>query len=232
MNDDLLEVLQADIFAILKNTPSLALANVLADNDGDLENRVLKALKTLTPTGGKMGLAVVVLLPEVTTAESNLPGPPLQIECEIRVIEQVLINRGANGSLKRSSQAALCVLGALHHQLLGSHALYAEKDPVRPVEVKAGYVSHAVKVFARSNGVTGPGKPASVSADYYAGLLHLACGTAATTIYYTTDGSYPEPTAGTEYTAPLAGLQVGTLIRAAAYATGMNPGDVIGLNVT
>ena len=341
-NADFLETLQADVFAILKNTPALATANVLADNQGDIEARVARALGTLSETGGKQGLAVVVLLPEVVEAEANLPGPPLRVKLEIRVLENVLINRAAaKGTLIRSSQAALHALGALHQHCIGGYVLYAEKDPLAPVEVKTGHVSHAVTLYARANGLTGPGKPAAVTAEVtagagggllvsgdltYAGLpledptpwtqavfpaymplrgtwngkprhynddlslkcewvttdggvwvlvvynvvwigtgntasaadpsivwsvspsnleaagtpvvttggvphLTLACATAGASIRYSTDGSYPSP-AKTLYTAPFALPAAGTVIRAAAYKTGLNPGDATELTVT
>lgn len=343
-NADLLEMLQADVCAILKNTPALATANVLADNQGDIEARVIKAFGTSTATGGKCGLILVVLLPEVTEAEANLPGPPLRVKVEIRVIESVSINRSATkGTLIRSSQAALHALGALHQQVLGSHALYAEKDPLTPVDVKPGHVSHAVTLYARANGLSGPGKPAQVEAAVEPGggasvaatatldptgtnnsvvltavtpgadgnaismvlsvlgspfpvnvlvagnqmgvtagtattaqdvidavnaspsasalvtasasglatgliaavprtfltggvtasesLLTLTCATSGAAIRYTEDGSYPAP-AKTLYTAPFTVPEVGTVIRAAAYKTGLNPGDVTEFTIT
>jgi hypothetical protein len=61
--------------------------------------------------------------------------------------------------------------------------------------------------------------------------LQLTCETPASTIRYTTDGSYPSP-AATLYTAPISGLSGGMLIRAAAYVTGMPPSDVIDIPLT
>ena len=149
----ILENLQADVFAMLKATPGLALANIIADNEGDIEAKVAKALATLTPTGGKNGLAVVILLPEIVKAEENLPGPPLTVKLEIRTLENVLLNRAAaTGTLMRSSEAALRVLSTLHHAHLGDCFLAAEKDPVTAVEVKKGHVSHAVTLFVRFSG--------------------------------------------------------------------------------
>jgi hypothetical protein len=163
-NSDMLEVLQADVTALLQNVPALADAVVMADNEGDIETKVLRSLAPLR--GAKRGLAVVVLLPEVTDSEENLPGPPVNVEIEIQTIEAVTINRQAgSGTNMRSSQAALITLNALHHQSFGSTALYAGKDPITPVKVKAGHVSHAVKLMVRANGLQGPGKVAGISAD-------------------------------------------------------------------
>lgn len=225
MNGDLLEILQADITAILRATPALADANILADNQGNLEAAVLEALKTASAENFKMGLALTVMLPELTKAEKNLPGPIVQVTCEVQVIEQVVLNRGTNGTHKRSSQAALAVLKALHLQSVGGHLLYAENDPVKPVPVKLGFVSHVVTVCAYGVGNFGPGKPAGVQPSMTGDGMQLTCDTPATQIFYTTDGRYPAP--GTMlYSAPVPYLPVGTVIRAAAYAEHMNPGDV------
>lgn len=233
MDADLLETLQADVLAILKNTPALATANVLADNQGDIESRVLKAFAPVTETGGKCGLVLVVLLPEVIEAEANLPGPPLRVKVEIRAIESVTTNRSATrGTLIRSSQAALHALGALHQQLLGSHALYAEKDPLVPVDVKPGHISHAVTLYARADGLSGPGKVAAVHATEADDIITLACATAGAAIYYTTDGSYPTPTNGTLYSTPITDATVGDTWRVAAYKTGLNPSDCLEFTIT
>lgn len=159
--DDLLEVLQADVFGVLQSTPALALANVLLNNEGDTDSKIENAIKTLTLTGGKRGLAIVVLRPEVTEGEKGLPGPPLTLKIEIQCIEQVLMNRGADGTQVRSSQAALNVLAALHHRHLGHCLLYADKDPIQPVQVKTGFVSDSVTIFSKFSGLVLP-KPLGV----------------------------------------------------------------------
>jgi len=234
MNDDILERLQADVFAVLKRTPSLALVNVLSDNEGDLENRVIRALQTLDDPQGKLGLAVAVMLPEVVSADKNLPGPPLNVQIEIQCIEQVMFNRDvAQGTLIRSSQAAMRVMGALHLHCLGDTELYADKDPLKPIKVKAGYVSHVVTMMVRAAGLVVGTKPLGVSAAVVDDKYVLTCGTAGATIYYTTDGSYPAPGAGGSlgYTAPLV-LAAGTRVRCAAYVISQNPGDVLEFRAT
>jgi hypothetical protein len=221
---DMLEILQADVTALLKNVPALADAVILADNEGDIESKVVRNLAPLT--GSKRGLAVVVLLPEITETETNLPGPPVTVEIEIQTIEAVTINRQANaGTGLRSSQAAMIVLNALHHHNTGTCGIYAENDPVTPVKVKPGYVSHAVKLKV-AGGMQGPGKPAQVTAEETDDVVYLSCATAGASIWYTIDGSYPTPANGTEYVGGISDLTPGTVLRAAAYKTGLNPGDV------
>lgn len=175
--NQLLETLQADVLGVLEAVPDLALVNVIADNEGDIEAKVAKALATLSGPGGKRGLAAVVLLPEVTKSDSGLPGPPMTVKVEIRVLENVLFNRDAtSGTLLRASQAALTILSALHLRDLGGNLLVAEKDPIAAVDVKKGHVSHAVTLFASFNGFV-TAKPMGVVATMGSGSSIMLSGT-------------------------------------------------------
>lgn len=164
--DDLLETTQADVLAILTAVPSLADIHIMKEDEGDTEARILKKLGTLTEgSTGKTGCVAVVMLPEVTDSEENLPGPPVSVEVKVQVIEQPVINRATSGSGVRSSEAALRVLAALHHQVIGHTILYPKKNPVEVVPVKKGYLSHSVTMALRFTGLQGPGKPLQVQAE-------------------------------------------------------------------
>lgn len=64
--------------------------------------------------------------------------------------------------------------------------------------------------------------------------LVLTTTTAAASIHYTTDGTYPAPgnTTATLYTLPVSGLAPATVVRAAAYKSTLNPGNVLELTIT
>ena len=342
--DDLLETLQADVLAILKHVPSLAGVNLLAEDEGDMEAKIARKLGTITANDlEKAGLVVVVLLPEVTEAEKNQPGPPLNLTISLQVIEKPVINRGTNGTGIRASVAALRCLAALHLQTIGHAVLYAGKKPVEPLPVKAGFLSYTVEFTLHARGLQGPGKPGAVNVQqvflptgihvfstddiFYDGeqigiptetwvkddalsggrdwwhtgefngtswpfdcvystdvnrwivrvtntimftavedvdspwqvttwtpdeftvapggltveevpdssfRVALTTTTAEADIWYTMDGSYPVPNgpSATLKTIDIAGLQVGDSIRAAAYKTGLNPGDVLEFTIT
>ncbi len=176
--DALLETLQADVFAVLRNTPALIDATILADNEGDIESRVETSLATANEVNGKSGLSIVVLRPDVVSAESNLPGPPLKLSVVVQILENVTYNRDPDtGTNVRTSQAALQALGALHLLNLGTLSLYApEKNPIKEVPgMKTGHVSHSVTLYCHSAGLA-PAKTAGVSAAWQAGAM-LVTGT-------------------------------------------------------
>lgn len=167
MSDTFLETLQSDIVAILQATPSLAAMNIVPEDDGDMESKLAQLIGTVEGPTGKYGAVIVVMLPEPSEAEPNLPGPPLTVRCQIQVIEATIINRDPDGGTGvRSSVGALRVLQALHHHALATHALYAPaNNPIAAVPVKTGHLSHMVNVLARFEGLQSPGRPGAVTAQ-------------------------------------------------------------------
>jgi hypothetical protein len=228
---DILDILQADVTAILKAVPALADAAVLSDDEGDIEADVIKNLGPLNAgETGKRGLCLVVMAPEAENALPDTPGPQMEARMDIQVIESVAINRGATGTGIRAAKAAVLALNALHLQILGPCSLWCDAKPIVPVRVKKGYQSRTVTMRTRI-GLPGSGKVSAVAAQADGSSLALSTSTAGATIYYTTDGSYPAPsnTAAIEYEGAVFDLPADTQIRAAAYAAGLNPSDVTSL---
>lgn len=227
MSYAILDTIQADVLAVLKNLPALTGANILTDANGDLDSRVDRLLGIQAAgSGGKRGLAVIVLAPEVDAPEENLPGPPMLLKLDVQILEHVQTNRGPAGTGITSSQAALMALSALHLRMSGPLALYAAPKAIQPLPVLDGLVSHSVTLQCRTGGVL-PAKVASVHPSEADDVITLTCATEGAAIYYTTDGTYPTPTNGTLYEEPLVGVTVGTYFRAAAYKAAMNPSDCI-----
>lgn len=231
--NDLLEVLQADVLGVLHSVPGISAAKILADNEGDIESRVIKALAPMS--GGESllsGLAVIVLLPEVTDSEENLPGPPFTVRLEVQVIEQVMLNRSTSGTGVRSSQAAMEILHALHHHHIGPHLLVSDRDPIQPLPVKQGHVSHAVRLLLRSNGLLSPARVSPITPALVEETLTLTTPTEGAVIRYTTDASYPAAPHANLYTEAIPTPAVGTLIRAVATAADLNPSDLLEFTIT
>lgn len=165
-NDEILESMQSDILGLLKNAPKIK-GHVLKDNEGDFESRLEKALGTKTAgSTGKRGLAIIVLQVEVTEAEKNLPGPPLQLRARVLVIENIVVNRSvAKGTLQRSSQAALNILSVLHLAGFGGYSIYADKNPIAPQNSPDGISSHIITLFCRVNGLGVLARPLPVQVE-------------------------------------------------------------------
>ena len=233
---EVLEQLQEDIAAVLAATPALADAKILVDNQGDIEARVESALGSLEPgPTGLSGLILIVLLPEVEDAETNLPGPPLSAICEIQVIEDPLVNRMDGGTSIRSSSAAVLALNALHHYVSGGRLLVAGKPPIKPFRTRPGTVSHVVTMNCRLAGLNGSDRPGACDAAWMEDdTLRIRCATVSAAIWYTTDFSYPSPVnpEAILYAGPISGLADGTIIRAAGWVDGQAPGDVLQVTVS
>jgi hypothetical protein len=238
--DNILDQLQADTAAILAGAPALADVAVIVADAGDIEQKILRALGPLNQgSTGKSGLCLVVLPPEITDAQPNLPGPAFNLTQQIQVIEAPLINRvtedeGGTGTGIRSAVAALRVLSALHQVSTGDLMLYADGSAITPLEGKPGFVSHAVSLRATTGGLAAPRRVARPTAAVSGGNLLLACATTGAAIYYTTDGTFPSPANPDAilYTGPITGLEDGDTVRAAAFLADYNPSDCIRLTVT
>lgn len=165
--DQLLDVLQADLVALLQNVPALSDAYVFTGTEKDLATRLKKTFSTRTDSAdGKHGLGIQVLPIFIPEAESNLPGPPLKLKIQILAIENVKLNRNADhGTGKTTSQAALQILGALQLQSIGAHSIYADATPIAPEKVDDGFEAHLVTLYTRANGLQGPGKVLGVSPE-------------------------------------------------------------------
>jgi hypothetical protein len=234
MTTGILERLQADVFAILSATPDLRRVNILVEDEGDMESQIVQKLANLIEgSPNRRGLVAVVMLPDISSAEKNLPGPHMNAAIKVQIIEQPIMNRNDGGTRIRSSVAALTVAQALHHQVIGSCIIHARgNNPIEVVDVKKGYLSHMFHAEVYLPGIVGSSKPAAVtSAMDDEGILTLACTTENSQIRYTTNGAYPGERA-LYYSTPIPGIPAGTTIRAAAYAPGMNPGDVTELLIT
>ena len=113
MSDTVLRTIQADVMGLLKAVPGLALAQVLSADEGLTEADVQQKLSHLTGAT-KIGLAVIVMQPEIPRAEKNLPGPVVRVEQSIQVIESVLINRSGTGTEIPANVASMQVASRVH----------------------------------------------------------------------------------------------------------------------
>lgn len=237
---DALQQLQLDIAAMLQADALFEGVQIIVSRPRSAEDAVLiesnidSALAGLVQVESsgevfKGGLAIIIMMSEGEVPAPNVPGPQLELVQTVRVIENPLVNMGADGTQITAEQGALNVLSTLHHWNPGHGVLTADtRNALKEVNME-GRVTYDVR-FRRDAGITPRGfvqRPLIALAD---GMMTLSCGTAGASIYYTLDGSFPGSggISGQLYTAPVdvSVLTSGSTIRAAAFATGKRGSDI------
>lgn len=229
----LLATLRAQIQDRLEADAYFADIPVFTEETGDVENQIARALGTLTETGGKIGTCAVVLTARADVRESGLPGPYLDpVYLLVHIEESVLVNQSAQGTQKACSDVAERVMALLHRWTPDGRArpMLCGDGGIQPADPQFG--DRAYDVTVRTAGGFDPelSQVATPTADPAAGAapqtVELACATAGAAIFYTLDGKFPSPTAGTLYSAPIEVATAATL-KAAAYLAGYLNSDVL-----
>jgi hypothetical protein len=181
--------------------------------------------------GTLSGLGVWVLMPRLRVRHSNVSGPQSWVTIALSVLEQPLVNDGANGlntlgaGWKTAEKAVMEAARTLHHwRYDGVNLLYVEGDWL---SVNRERYSQGVRGYDLSiQGClfqTSQAKAPQVTITIGSGTCTLDA-TGEDSIYYTTDGSLP--TAGaTLYSAPFA-VASGTTVRAVSLKSGSLASDV------
>ncbi|WP_075088565.1 FN3 associated domain-containing protein [Verrucomicrobium spinosum] len=152
----------------------------------------------------------------------------LRIELTVRIIENPLVNEGAEGTHVPAEQLALDTLMYLHgwdagrkHEFRGD-----ESNAVRAANI-VGKVAYDVTVYCY-HGADNAQQVAVPVMTVGGGDITLTCAAASAEIWYTLDGSFPGPSnaEAVEYEAAFASVP-GAVLRAAAYKGGNAPSDVL-----
>jgi len=234
-----LQRFQLDVAARLQAAPFFATVPIFvfrpraAMSAAEIQERINAALGALTGQNSKAGLCATVLMPLVTTRQQELPGPYLHLECTVRVQENVLINMGANGTQIASEDAAIAVAQTLHLWTPGGTAgvLRAASKAITPNHSSDGKVTYDVQIESELDLACEPvtAQPFITTGD---GAVSIACSDESAALYYTTDGTAPwpgnasYPSTAAPYNAPFAAPPSGTLLRAAAFAPGIQGSDI------
>jgi hypothetical protein len=177
--------------------------------------------------GGKVGAAVIVLMPEAAGRTPNVTGPILQWNFPVVVIENDSLNMQADqGTLISAEEIAQMVLDALHHETdTGLGTFTVAGTAMRPESgfVFPGCLGYRLNLLLSVGKTTQTARVAPVAAAVADGLCTLTCATASSSIYYTTDGTFPGASnaAATLYSAPFA-VTAGQVVRAAGYKSGLS----------
>ena len=232
---DLLQRLQLDTAGRIKADSYFADVPVYVSRPRDaaeavaIQNSIDSALAGLIEQGGKSGIAVIVFIPECRRDPSapDAPGPRLMVVLTCRVIENPLVNEGANGTGKTAEDCALTLHNLLHQAQFPGYlsGLVSAPEAITPTG-NTGRIELDCKWEARC-GLTPPTRATAPVITGTSAAVTLTTATNGAAIYYSTDESYPSaaaaafsvPTA-TLYTVPFT-VASGTVVRAAAEKSGL-----------
>lgn len=225
VRDYLLSHAQCDPLSILSVRPRDA------GEAAGIVTKLDRTLAGLVKRNGRAGVAAIVTMPALDSLEANVRALTGDGVLAIDVIENILINQGAEGTGKSCECWALLIMQILQHATFFPHnPLVMAPKPLRPIEEaiadkKVMYRIYINAPFAMPV-LSKVDAPVVECADAF---VTLACATPGAAIYYTLDQSFPGPgnDAALPYTAPIP-LEPGThILRTAAFAAGMAGSDAI-----
>ena len=235
------EQLQRDIEARINADPLFADIVVVRVEPGDSSQTIKEKLAVGTVKAGKRGAGLLVL--PIDEAIDEFPDVPAGIcTWSVAVLAVTLpeLNNQATGAGKSARRLARAVFenlklttfqGVAENLIADTPALLtinaANEPKLRMVQVNllaresndAPVTKVAPPIFTPVHG----GSAATVT---------IACATAGSSIYYSTDGSVPWSGAGTLYAGAINVPAQGITLRAAAYKTGLAASNVMRTDIT
>ncbi len=133
----------------------------------------------------------------------------------IRCLEQPSVNRSPIGTNLTAEQIALNVLHLVHPYIMYDIPTTLTAHKGTPIQWDDGIREQTITVRAEIKIPRTKACALPVIAVDAEGNVTITCATAGATIYYSTNGSYPCPNAGTVY-APF-NVAAGTQVRAVAF---------------
>jgi hypothetical protein len=233
---DQIESVQPDVFAKLMSEPFFASVNIFLLREKTLADQINRALGGLGgPRAGSLGGATIeVLFPTLKAALADTPGPVCTLEQRFIVKEQRTINEGAGGTGLSAENLAVAIVQTFQLFFMGGpmQGFYVAPTWYREVDAGPGSPFFMVEVTLNATfaltALTRTLAPAAAAVDSGGNstvtLTDQQLG-GGSSIYYTTDGSFPGPAnlpannpAGTAalYTTPFV-VPIGTVVRTAAW---------------
>jgi hypothetical protein len=234
-----IESVQPDVYYKLLSEPWYQNIAIFRVREKQLDTQVNKALAGLAGRNGKGGATIEVLYPTLKAALANTAGPVCTLEQRFYVKEQRTVNRGANGTGLAAEAIAVNLAQTLQLFFLGGALNGFYPAPVFHREVDPGngapYFMLEVTMHATFalTPVQRTSQPCLAENSPLTVTLTDTQPGGGSTIYYTTDGSFPGPGnpgnggAGTQiYSGPFA-VAAGTVVRCAAW-NGSLQGSMVG----
>jgi hypothetical protein len=101
---------------------------VFTEKQKNIESEIETALGSL-----KCGICIIIIAPQANVTKPNLPGPYFgDVTLIARVVENVLINQGDQGTKKTASYLAEKIAHTLHHLVIDGKAVVCQKIQLVP----------------------------------------------------------------------------------------------------
>jgi hypothetical protein len=222
-----IESVQPDVYNKLLSEAYFANIAIFAVREKRLDTEVNRALSGLQGRNGKGGATIEVFMPTLKTALPDSAGPVCVLEQRFIVKEQPTVNLGANGTGLTCEQIAVNLAQTFQLFFLGGpmQGFYAAPSFYKYIEEGADRPFVAIQVVLNATFVLTALQrtltPSAAAAAQTVTLTDEQPG-GGSTIYYTTDGSFPgsgNPNA-IQYTTPFT-VASGTTVRTAAYNGGL-----------
>ena len=249
---DLIQI-QEDIFGLLMSAPQLQTVNIVPERKFISAQDVKREAIWQTVRNGKSGCGILIEEPEVICDAPNLTGPPQSVQLSFVCCQNGDAALGSLGAGFYAAQLEQFIVDALHLQNIGGlGSLQVKGNFSSPACDFPGINSRRMRVSMTAFNTAQTPRTAPVIAAIIDDVCTLTCATSGALIYYTLDGSFPSNTAvaveplsvsdatpnGTPinssshlYAAPFA-IVPGQTLRAAAFAPGLNPGQILFLPIT
>lgn len=239
MPTDTLLQIELDLVAVLALSPELVDVAIIpqrtapGDTGGGEVNDVIEdALAGIATKNGKSGVAIIVMMPEASPEDENLPGPQLDLECVIRIIENRLINEGETGTGKSAPHLAAFISRYLHHwPINGTQPLRPAREHLRDLTIPDRPGMEVVfRVRMPVMPLAETATPVLTDAGGTDGaplVITLSCSTPEADLFYNLGPEFP----ATAYTEPIT-ITEATLLRVIACAAGSRPSRILEAEIT
>ena len=242
--------IQEDVFQLLLSLPQLRTVNMVLERKFIADQQVQMDALWQTPRNGRSGNGILIRLPEIEVQSSSVSGPPQTVILKFTSVQNgdaALLREMGGGFLAEDLEQT--IIDALHLQSFGAlgtiqaEGHFSGEDP-QFKEVNSRLTKLRLKPCASKQ----TPRTAPVAPALSGGRCSLVCATNGAKVFYTLDGSFPANTdvavlplpqgkvaapvnqRSKFYTAPFA-VKSGQTVRAAAYADGMNPGEILNFPV-
>src|SRR5580658_5211517 len=218
-----IESVQPDVYYKLLTEPWFANIAIFKVREKRLDTEVNRALAGLAGRNGTGGATIEVLMPSLRTALADTAGPVCTLEQRFIVKEQPTVNQGANGTGLSVEQIAVNIAQTFQLFYLGGpmQGFYAAPEfyKYQPAPEDVPFIAVAVTLLA-TFALTALARTLTPAASAATGTVTLTDQQpgGGSTLYYTTDGSFPgsgNPNA-IQYATPFT-VASGTTVRTAAY---------------